>query len=84
LLGVKVVARGGGRLTLGRAIVRLFGYLISALPFYLGFLWILGPRRLGLHDFLAGTEVVYVVRPRPPQRRRPLPIGGISDALPVQ
>ena len=32
LLGVKVVAKGGGPVGLRRSLVRLFGYLVSALP----------------------------------------------------
>jgi uncharacterized RDD family membrane protein YckC len=68
LLGVKVVANGGGPIGLRRSLVRLFGYLVSALPCYLGFFWILGPQRRGWHDRLAGTEVVYVAT-----RRRPVP-----------
>jgi uncharacterized RDD family membrane protein YckC len=64
LMGIKIVAEGGGRLTVGQAIIRLFGYLLSALPFYLGFLWILGPERRGWHDRLARTEVVYAARRR--------------------
>ena len=63
LLGLRVVALGGGKVGLGRAAVRFAGYLLSALPFYLGFLWILGPERRGFHDRLAGTEVVYARRP---------------------
>ena len=39
-------------------------------PFYLGFLWVLGPERRGFHDRLAGTEVVYTRRPR---RKLPRP-----------
>ena len=71
LLGVKVVAQGGGPIGLRRSLVRLFGYLVSALPCYLGFLWILGPQRRGWHDRLAGTEVVYVAsRRRPVTRER--------------
>jgi uncharacterized RDD family membrane protein YckC len=63
LLGIRVVPIGGGKLRIGRALLRLVGYLFSALPFYLGFLWILGPERRGLHDRLAGTEVVYARAP---------------------
>jgi len=63
LLGLRVVALGGGTVGLGRAAVRFAGYLLSALPFYLGFLWILGPERRGFHDRLARTEVVYSRRP---------------------
>jgi hypothetical protein len=46
----------------------LFGYLVSALPFYLGFLSVLGRRRLSWHDRFAHTEVVYV--PGPPAAAR--------------
>jgi uncharacterized RDD family membrane protein YckC len=67
LLGLRVVALGGGRIGLGRALLRFGGYFISALPFYLGFLWILGPDRRGFHDRLARTEVVYARRPGPHQ-----------------
>ena len=60
LMGIRVVTIGGGRLGVGRCCVRLFGYLISTVPVYLGFAWILGPQRRGWHDRLAGTAVVYV------------------------
>ena len=63
LLGIRVTPVGGGKLRIGRAVLRLVGYLFSALPFYLGFLWILGPQRRGLHDRVAGTEVVYARAP---------------------
>jgi uncharacterized RDD family membrane protein YckC len=63
LLGIRVVALGGGKVGIGRAALRVVGYVISAVPFYLGFFWVLGPRRRGFHDRLARTEVVYVRRP---------------------
>ncbi len=66
LMGIKIVPVEGGRLTFKRSLARLIGYLLSALPVYLGYLWILGPERRGWHDRLAGTEVTYV-------RRRPAP-----------
>jgi uncharacterized RDD family membrane protein YckC len=72
LLGIRVTPIGGGKLRIGRALLRLVGYLFSALPFYLGFLWILGPERRGFHDRLAGTEVVYA---RAPVAARPDPGG---------
>jgi uncharacterized RDD family membrane protein YckC len=75
LLGVRVVALGGGRLRVGQGALRIVGYLFSALPFYLGYLWILGPERRGLHDRLARTEVVY---DRP--ARASLPIGPSTTA----
>jgi uncharacterized RDD family membrane protein YckC len=69
LLGIKVVALGGGKVGLGRSLVRFGGYLLSALPFYLGLLWIIGRERRGFHDRLARTEVVYARRPAQPLRR---------------
>lgn len=51
-------------MTLRRAVLRLVGYLLSALPFYLGFLWVMGPRRMAWHDRLARTQVIYVRGPR--------------------
>lgn len=54
-----------------QALLRLFGYLISALPLYLGFFWIgWDKRKQGLHDKLAGTVVLhqaddYETRPLP-------------------
>jgi len=64
LLGVKVVAVGGGPIGLRRSLVRLVGYVVSAIPCYVGFLWILGPQRRAWHDRLSGTEVVYVATRR--------------------
>jgi uncharacterized RDD family membrane protein YckC len=60
LMGIRVVPIRGGRLGFGRWLLRLFGYLLSTAPLYLGFAWILGSQRRGWHDRLAGTEVVYV------------------------
>jgi uncharacterized RDD family membrane protein YckC len=69
LLGIKVVSLGGGKVGLARSLVRFGGYLLSALPFYLGFLWIVGRERRGFHDRLARTEVVYArMSARPPRR----------------
>jgi len=60
LLGLKIVRQDGRKLGLGRAIVRFIGYLISALPLFLGFIWIIfDSRREGWHDKLADTQVIY-------------------------
>jgi uncharacterized RDD family membrane protein YckC len=69
LLGVKVVAKGGAPIGFRRSVMRLVGYVVSAIPLYLGFLWILGPQRRAWHDRLAGTEVVYVAARRRPAER---------------
>jgi uncharacterized RDD family membrane protein YckC len=67
LLGLRVVSIGGGRVRVTQALLRVAGYVASALPCYLGSLWMLGPQRRAWHDHLAGTEVLYVVRA--PRRR---------------
>ena len=49
--------------SLGRSIVRFFGLLLAIVPLFAGFLPVLlDDRRRGLHDFLAGTTVLYVDR----------------------
>jgi uncharacterized RDD family membrane protein YckC len=61
LLGLRVVRSDGQKLHLGRAILRLIGYFIAALPLFLGFVWILfDNRRQGWHDKIAGTYVIYM------------------------
>ena len=43
------------------ALVRMVGYWVSAIPFFLGYIWILfDQHRQGWHDKLADTYVVYV------------------------
>jgi uncharacterized RDD family membrane protein YckC len=59
-VGVKIVdARTGGAPPTGRLVLRFVGYLVSALPLYLGFLWAAVDRRKqAWHDKIAGTLVV--------------------------
>jgi uncharacterized RDD family membrane protein YckC len=56
--GIRVVAVGGGPLTLGQAVLRQIGYWISALALGIGYL-MAGVRRdkRALHDLIAGTRV---------------------------
>jgi uncharacterized RDD family membrane protein YckC len=60
VLGLRIVdAETGGTPTIGRLVVRYVGYLVSALPLGLGYLWVLwDPRRQGWHDKMAGTLVI--------------------------
>jgi hypothetical protein len=59
LLGLRVIQASGAPMTPGLAFLRWVGYLISTLPFFLGFLWIaLDRRKQGWHDKLALTVVV--------------------------
>jgi uncharacterized RDD family membrane protein YckC len=49
----------GGRIGWGAAILRLLGFYVSSLVFYLGFIWIfIDKRRRGWHDLIAGTVVI--------------------------
>jgi uncharacterized RDD family membrane protein YckC len=59
-VGVKIVdAQTGHPPTTARLVIRLFSYIVSALPLYFGFLWVAVDRRKqGWHDKIAGTVVV--------------------------
>jgi uncharacterized RDD family membrane protein YckC len=59
-LGVRIVdARDGSAPSTARLVVRLLAYLVSAIPLYLGFLWIgIDRRKQGWHDKIARTIVI--------------------------
>ncbi len=61
LLDCRVVdARTLEKISIRNAFIRAAGYIISALPVYLGFIWIaFDKRKQGLHDKLAGTLVLH-------------------------
>lgn len=47
-----------------QAILRNIGYIISALPLFLGFLWAgIDKNKRALHDYISGTIVVYETKP---------------------
>jgi uncharacterized RDD family membrane protein YckC len=57
--GVKVIRTDGTTLDVGHGIVRYFGYLVSIIPLFLGFIWIaFDARKQGWHDKIADTYVV--------------------------
>ena len=59
-LGIAIDANGSREIGFGRAVRRLVGVALAAIPLGLGFIGIvLGDRRRGLQDVIAGTEVVY-------------------------
>jgi uncharacterized RDD family membrane protein YckC len=59
VMGVRIIRTDGRRLKLGNVVRRWVGYWVSTW-FLLGFLWILvDKRRMGWHDHIAGTLVVY-------------------------
>ena len=59
-LGMKIVdASTGQPPTTARLLVRFLAYIVSALPLYLGFLWVaIDRRKQGWHDKIAGTIVI--------------------------
>jgi uncharacterized RDD family membrane protein YckC len=59
LFGLRVVSTRGGALRPLQACARVLAYVLSALPFYAGFLWVVLPGRRTWHDLLVGTAVVY-------------------------
>jgi uncharacterized RDD family membrane protein YckC len=60
VMKIKVVRdEDGGPIGWGTGIVRLFGFFVSQLVFYIGFLWIfVDKRKRGWFDLMAGTCVV--------------------------
>lgn len=62
-MGLKVVNPDGHPPSIGRSFARLFGYLVSAVVFWLGYVWVLvDPQRKAWHDHMANTFVVYDYR----------------------
>ena len=54
-----VDARTGQRLRLGQSVVRYVSYILSMLPFFLGFFAVAwSDRRQAWHDRIAGTVVI--------------------------
>jgi len=60
IMKIKVVRDAdGGPISWGPAILRLIGFWVSSLVFYIGFIWIfVDKRRRGWMDLIAGTVVV--------------------------
>ena len=66
VMGLQVVPLKGGRIGIGRATLRYLGYIVSTIPLFFGFVWILFSRkRQGWHDKIARTCVVYTWDAKP-------------------
>ena len=59
-MGLKVVsAETGALLDPGTALLRYVGYIVSGIPLWLGFLWVLwDPEKEAWHDKIAKTRVI--------------------------
>jgi len=56
---IVITIHTGNAITTKQAIIRYLGYLVSALPLGLGFLWIaFDQSKRGWHDMMAGTVVI--------------------------
>ncbi len=62
LLGLKIIDfKTKQRPSKTQFALRSIGYLLAALPFFTGYLWILFDKdNRGLHDYFSGTQVVYI------------------------
>jgi uncharacterized RDD family membrane protein YckC len=70
LLGLRIMRPDGRPLSAGRALLRYLGYWVSAIPLFLGFIWILFDRQHeGWHDKIANTHVVYILSERPKRNK---------------
>ena len=60
VFGLKIVdAKTGNKPSLGQFVGRYFAGFLSAIPFCLGYLWVVwDKRKQGFHDHLAGTVVI--------------------------
>jgi len=59
IMGLRVVQETGEPIGLGTGFLRWVGYIVSALPMLMGFLWAGADRRKqGWHDKIAGTVVI--------------------------
>jgi uncharacterized RDD family membrane protein YckC len=58
--GIRIVRNtDGGKLTWGNVILRLIGWIVSAIVLYIGFIWVaFDSRKRGWHDMIGGTVVI--------------------------
>ena len=69
LFGVRVLTVHGRKVSFFRALVRSTAYILSMVPLFLGFFWILfDDQRQGWHDKIARTYVVYAWEARPDEK----------------
>ena len=58
-MGLRVVSTDGSPLTVGKAVIRFVGYIVSFAVLLIGFIWIaFDANKQGWHDKIAGTYVI--------------------------
>jgi uncharacterized RDD family membrane protein YckC len=63
VMGLSVVGLDGRQLSVVRSVVRALAYVVSLVPLFAGFIWVLVDReRRGWHDYIARSRVVYAPR----------------------
>lgn len=61
LLGIRLVRQDGSKVTIGVALLRYLGYIVSTAVLFIGFIWIaFDSRNQGFHDKMAETYVVRI------------------------
>jgi uncharacterized RDD family membrane protein YckC len=61
LLGIRLVRQDGSKVTIGIALLRYLGYIVSSAILFIGFIWIaFDSRKQGFHDKMAETYVVRI------------------------
>jgi uncharacterized RDD family membrane protein YckC len=84
LMGLELVAADGGKVGVARAVRRLGGMLLAAIPLGAGFLLsLVDDRRQGLQDKVAGTVVLYATPTSPGAAASP-PLAEAREAQPVR
>ena len=59
IMGIKIIRTDSSPITWPYALLRYFGYILSAIILFIGFIWIaFEERKQGLHDKIADTYVV--------------------------
>ena len=59
-MGLKIIGENGRPPNIGRSLIRLIGYGLSAIVFWMGYVWVvIDDERQAWHDHMAKTWVVY-------------------------
>ena len=59
ITGIKVIRTDSSLISWQYALLRYFGYIVSTIPIFIGFIWIaIDSHKQGLHDKIADTYVV--------------------------